>query len=107
MPSPIILTSHDGVARLAWQGEVSTDELRREVAGALTGHTRVEAWVGSTDTAGQRAATWAGMHREGVRRGLGSDGGPEDRIVYARLVTDAPVDEPGGFRSLLNSFLPR
>ncbi|MFM6850022.1 MAG: NUDIX domain-containing protein, partial [Terrabacter sp.] len=77
------------------------------VAEALTEHTRVEAWVGSTDTAGQRAATWAGMHREGVRRGLASDGEPEDRIVYARLATDAPVDEPGGFRSLLNSFLPR
>ena len=107
MPSPITLTSGDGVARLQWQGEVSTDELRREVAEALTGHTRVEAWVGSTDPTGQRAATWAGMHREGVRRGLGSDGEPEDRIVYARLVTDAPVSEPGGFRSLLNSFLPR
>ena len=107
MPSPITLTSHDGVARLAWEGEVSTDELRREVAESLTSHSRVEAWVASTDTAGQRAATWAGMHREGVRRGLGSDGEPEDRIVYARLVTDAPVNEPGGFRSLLNSFLPR
>ncbi len=107
MPSPITLTSHDGVARLAWEGEVSTDELRREVADALTGHSRVETWVASTDTAGQRAATWAGMHREGVRRGLASDGEPEDRIVYARLVTDAPVSEPGGFRSLLNSFLPR
>ena len=107
MPSPIILTSHNGVARLDWEGEVSTDELRREVAESLTSHSRVEAWVASTDTAGQRAATWAGMHREGVRRGLGSDGEPEDRIVYARLVTDAPVSEPGGFRSLLNSFLPR
>ena len=30
-----------------------------------------------------------------------------DRIVYARLATDAPVNEPGGFRALLNSFLPR
>ena len=107
MPSPITLTSHDGVARLDWEGEVSTDELRREVAEALTSHSRVETWVASADTAGQRAATWAGMHREGVRRGLGSDGEPEDRIVYARLVTDAPVSEPGGFRSLLNSFLPR
>ena len=74
----------------------------REVADALTGHSRVETWVASTDTAGQRAATWAGMHREGVRRGLASGGEPEDRIVYARLVTDAPVSEPGGFRSILN-----
>ncbi|RYC14680.1 NUDIX domain-containing protein [Nocardioides zhouii] len=107
MPSPISVTSGDGVARLQWAGEVSTDELRREVAEALTGHSRVEALVASGDTTGQRAATWAGMHREGVRRGLGPGGEQEDRIVYARLVTDAPVNEPGGFRSLLNSFLPR
>jgi 8-oxo-dGTP pyrophosphatase MutT (NUDIX family) len=107
VPSPITLTSDEGVARVEWAGEVSTDELRRVVAEALTGHTRVEALVASGDTAGQRAATWAGLHREGVRRGLGGDGEPEDRIVYARLVTDAPVNEPGGFRSLLNSFLPR
>ena len=40
MPSPITLTSDGGVARLEWTGEVSTDELRREVAEALTGHTR-------------------------------------------------------------------
>ena len=32
---------------------------------------------------------------------------PADRIVYARLATDTPVHEPGGFRALLNSFLPR
>lgn len=107
MPSPITMTSDDEVARLDWAGEVSTDELRREVAEALVAHTRVEALVASADTTGQRAATWAGLHREGVRRGLGPDGEPEDLIVYARLVTDAPVNEPGGFRSLLNSFLPR
>ena len=40
-------------------------------------------------------------------RGVTVDDGPADRIVYARLATDAPVDEPGGFRALLNSFLPR
>src|SRR5262245_45974292 len=46
--------------------------------------------------------------REGVMRGGHvQDGQPVDRIVYARLVADAPVDEPTGFRSLLNSFLPR
>lgn len=107
MPSPITLTSDGEVARLAWAGQVNTDELRLVVAEALTSHTRVEALVASGDTGGQRAATWAGLHREGVRRGLDGDGEPEDRIVYARLVTDAPVNEPGGFRALLNSFLPR
>jgi 8-oxo-dGTP pyrophosphatase MutT (NUDIX family) len=105
--SPITVTSRDGVARLEWSGEVSTDELRREVAAALIAHSRVEALVAVGDNAGHRAATWAGLHREGVRRGVGPDGGPEDQIVFARLVTDAPVTEPGGFRSLLNSFLPR
>ena len=40
-------------------------------------------------------------------RGLLVDGVPADRIVYARLATDTPVHEPGGFRALLNSFLPR
>ena len=107
MPSPISVSSGDGVARLQWVGEVNTDELRREVAQALTEHSRVEALVGAGDTVGQRAATWAGLHREGVRRGVGPDGEPQDQIVFARLVTDAPVQEPGGFRALLNSFLPR
>jgi len=107
VPSPISVSSGDGVARLQWVGEVNTDELRREVAEALTEHSRVEALVGAGDAVGQRAATWAGLHREGVRRGVGPDGQPQDQIVFARLVTDAPVHEPGGFRALLNSFLPR
>jgi 8-oxo-dGTP pyrophosphatase MutT (NUDIX family) len=107
VPSPISVSSGDGVARLQWTGEVNVDELRREVAEALTRHSRVEALVAAGDTAGQRAATWSGLHREGVRRGVGPDGEQQDQIVFARLVTDAPVQEPGGFRSLLNSFLPR
>lgn len=101
------MTSVDGVARLAWNGDVSTDELRREVAEALVGHSRVEVHVDVADVDAQRAATWAGLHREGVRREVGREGEQADRVVYARLVTDAPVHEPGGFRSLLNSFLPR
>jgi 8-oxo-dGTP pyrophosphatase MutT (NUDIX family) len=107
VPSPIFVTSSDGVARLAWEGAVSTDELRREVASALTEHSRVEALVAVDDRDSQRAATWAGLHREGVRRGLADDGQQADHVMYARLVTDAPVQEPGGFRALLNSFLPR
>ena len=107
MPDPISVTSHDGVARLRWTDGVSIDELRREVAHALTAHSRVEALVPVDDTDGHRAATWAGMHREGVRRDLGADGEQADQFVFARLVTDDPVTEPVGFRSLLNSFLPR
>ncbi len=40
-------------------------------------------------------------------RGVEVEGRSGDRIVYARLATDVPVSEPGGFRALLNSFLPR
>ena len=40
-------------------------------------------------------------------RGVTVDGELADRIVYARLATDAPAHEPDGFRALLNSFLPR
>ena len=41
------------------------------------------------------------------RRPRRRPGGQEDRIVYARLVDDTPLEDPAGFRSLLNSFLPR
>ena len=40
-------------------------------------------------------------------RGVTVEGEPVDRIVYARLATDVPLDQPEGFRALLNSFLPR
>ena len=42
-----------------------------------------------------------------MSRGLTVDGEVADRIVYARVRDDRPVDQPEGFRSLLNSFLPR
>jgi 8-oxo-dGTP pyrophosphatase MutT (NUDIX family) len=63
---------------------------------------RVEAHVDPEDKVGQRIATWSGLHREGVRRGVDSH-----HVVYARISTDAPVTDPQGFRGLLNSFLPR
>jgi 8-oxo-dGTP pyrophosphatase MutT (NUDIX family) len=102
-----VRTVADGVARLAWSVEHTVDEVRREVARALVDHPRVETLVDPDDQAAQRVATWSGMHREGVMRGVTVGDGPVDRIVYARLATDAPVNEPGGFRALLNSFLPR
>lgn len=92
----------DGVARITWVPDENIDVVRREVAAALVEHARVEAHVAVEDETGQRVATWSGMRREGVMRGI--DG---DRIVYARLASDTPVEEPGGFRALLNSFLPR
>ena len=105
---PITVTTvAEGVARLTWTGEPAMDEVRRVVAAALTEHPRVETLVPAHDQPGQRIATWSGMRREGVMRGVTAKGEPDDRIVYARLVIDAPIDEPGGFRALLNSFLPR
>ncbi len=92
----------DGVARISWVCGENVDVVRREVAAALIDHPRVEAHVGLDDEAGQRTATWSGMRREGIMRGVGGD-----LVVYARLATDTPVHEPGGFRALLNSFLPR
>jgi 8-oxo-dGTP pyrophosphatase MutT (NUDIX family) len=106
---PTVSTVADGVARISWADRVQPENLwaavevvRHEVEAALAGHGRVEAWIRADDDTGQRVATWAGMRREGVMRGV--DG---DRIVYARLENDVPVSEPEGFRSLLNSFLPR
>ncbi|GAB2767147.1 hypothetical protein GCM10027020_19940 [Nocardioides salsibiostraticola] len=90
------------VARISWPAGENVDVVRRQVARALTDHQRVEAHIGVDDEGGQRIATWSGMRREGVMRGVDSD-----LVVYARLATDTPVHEPGGFRALLNSFLPR
>ena len=108
MGDPISVTTvAEGVARIQWQGEPSIDELRREVAAALGDHQRVETLVGTDDRAAQRTATWAGLLKEGVSRGVTVDGEVADRVVYARVREDRPVDHPEGFRSLLNSFLPR
>jgi 8-oxo-dGTP pyrophosphatase MutT (NUDIX family) len=97
----------EGVARITWRPEHSVDDVAREVDAALASHARVEALVDPDDTAAQRVATWAGLRREGVMRGVTVDGRAVDRIVYARLADDVPVHEPEGFRALLNSFLPR
>ncbi|RLV51072.1 NUDIX hydrolase [Nocardioides mangrovicus] len=88
---------------------VSTDRpvesVRSDVAEALAaGASRVEAYVDPADLAAQRAATFSGLRKEGVLRGVEQGA---DRIVYARLAADVPADQPEGFRALLNSFLPR
>lgn len=102
-----VTTVADGVARISWTGDEPIDVIRHHVVAALTDHTRVEALVDPDDEGAQRAATWSGLRREGVMRGVTVDGAPVDRIVYARLATDTPLHEPEGFRALLNSFLPR
>jgi 8-oxo-dGTP pyrophosphatase MutT (NUDIX family) len=101
-----------GIVRLSWSAELQAEGLgptveavRKAVAeGFGQGHHRVEVLVDPDDELAQRVATFSGLMREGVARQV--DEGA-DRIVYARLVDDTPVEEPMGFRRLLNSFLPR
>lgn len=107
----------NGVARVSWSSDLveasfedASGAVRREVERALGDlkQVRVEALVDPDDEVGMRIATWAGLHREGVLRGVHGDGDDRaDRVVFARLDSDVPIFEPGGFRGLLNSFLPR
>ena len=101
-----------GVLRLSWPAELQAEgfgptvEAVREALdrGFSDGHHRVEVLVDPDDEIAQRVATFSGLLREGIARQV-DDGA--DRIVYARLVDDTPVEDPMGFRRLLNSFLPR
>lgn len=102
-----VTTVADGIARITWTTDEPIDVVRHSVVAALADHARVEALVDPSDERAQRTATWSGLRREGVMRGVTVDGAPVDRIVYARLATDTPLHEPEGFRALLNSFLPR
>lgn len=102
-----VSTVAEGIARISWDADEPIDVVRHQVVAALADHARVEALVDPDDEAAQRTATWSGLRREGVMRGVTVDGAPVDRIVYARLATDTPLHEPEGFRALLNSFLPR
>jgi 8-oxo-dGTP pyrophosphatase MutT (NUDIX family) len=106
-PALVVTTVTDGVARVSWPGSAGVDDVRPAVEDALASHVRVEAHVDPEDLQAQRVATWSGLRREGVMRGVTIDGSPVDRIVYARLADDLSAQEPEGFRALLNSFLPR
>jgi RimJ/RimL family protein N-acetyltransferase/ADP-ribose pyrophosphatase YjhB (NUDIX family) len=71
---------------------------------------RVEAKIEPGNEKSIRVATRAGLRREGVRRvppGTGERAETTEYVVLARLASDEPVSDPRGFRSLLNSFLPR
>jgi 8-oxo-dGTP pyrophosphatase MutT (NUDIX family) len=108
----------NGISRVDFPAHLPMDafdemmpRVRAEVERALGDlkQVRVEAHVAPDDKVGHRIATWAGLHREGLRRGTGVDESdqPVHRLVFARISTDAPVTDPEGFRGLLNSFLPR
>ena len=107
----------NGVSRVSWSDELqdqgfetASAAVREEVSFALDQlkQARVEALVDPDDLLATRIATWAGLQREGVMRGAVEDeGARRDRVVFARLDTDAPLHKSRGFRALLNSFLPR
>jgi ADP-ribose pyrophosphatase YjhB (NUDIX family) len=72
--------------------------------------TRVQARVEPANERAVRVATRSGLLREGVLRiepGTGEDPATTRLVLLARLRSDPPLDDPRGFRSLLNSFLPR
>ena len=105
-----------GVVRVSWTPELqarglgeSSTAVRSAVESAFKGgSTRVETHVDPDDAMAQRIATFSGLMREGLARGVApAAAGGSDRIVYARLSDDVPLEDPKGFRSLLNSFLPR
>jgi 8-oxo-dGTP pyrophosphatase MutT (NUDIX family) len=107
----------DGVARLTWSRElqdqgfdVASEVVRQQIERAFehSEQARVEALVDPDDLLATRIATWAGLQREGVMRAaVGTEGARRDRVVFARVHTDAPVSAGRGFRAVLNSFLPR
>ena len=71
---------------------------------------RVEARIDPRNDRSRRVATRAGMRLEGMQRiapGMGDRADATSYAVFARLATDPPLSDPEGFRSLLNSFLPR
>lgn len=112
-PQVQVVTTAPGLAALTWTStafphwRAAVEAVRREIEVALAEHTRVEARVRLDDADAQRIATWSGLRREGVLRGWPSPAGPVDHVLYARLATDLPPEQPEGFRALLNSFLPR
>jgi len=67
---------------------------------------RVQARVGTDNVAAVRVARRAGLRNEGVVR-VALDVGADDYALLARLRDDPSPSERGGFRALLNSFLPR
>ena len=107
-----------GVTRISWgrelqdRGHEAASTAVREVlerAFSELGQARVETLVDPDDLVATRIATWAGLQREGVMRDAVAAPGDAraDRVVFARLRTDAPVSGGRGFRAVLNSFLPR
>ncbi|GAA5150293.1 hypothetical protein GCM10023340_27090 [Nocardioides marinquilinus] len=89
---------------------VVVDWALTEAAQGGAGYSRVQARVEPENQRSMRVATRSGLRREGVQRvalGTGDRAETEAYVVLARLASDPPLSEPGAFRALLNSFLPR
>ncbi|WP_340538051.1 NUDIX hydrolase [Nocardioides sp. GXZ039] len=74
------------------------------------GLSRVQARIEPENASSLRVANRSGLRREGIERvvaGTGDRPEAEEYVVLARLASDPPLSEPGAFRALLNSFLPR
>ena len=67
------------------------------------GWTRIEARIPVDRTGDIRAASIAGLRREGITRGAGDD---PDRALLARLADDPPPFSRDGFIAILNAGLP-
>lgn len=85
---------------------VASRALRIAVEHAFTqmGWVRVEARVPEDDPMGLRAASIAGLRREGIAR---SPGDEPDLVMLGRVTDDPPAFSREGFVSILNAGLPR
>ena len=105
-----LYAGHRGHGHAARAVKVLVDWAFAEADDGGLGVQRVEARIDPRNDASRRVATRAGLRLEGTQRvvpGMGERPDATSYAVYARLATDPPVSEPEGFRSLLNSFLPR
>lgn len=81
-----------------------------EYAFGELGLTRVQARVEPANVRSIRVARRSGLRNEGVIRvapGTGDRPETQEYVLLARLRDDPSATERGGFRALLNSFLPR
>jgi ADP-ribose pyrophosphatase YjhB (NUDIX family)/RimJ/RimL family protein N-acetyltransferase len=107
----VALRGEDGrTASIRWNAgtdniPVVTRALRLALAHAFDdlGMTRVEARIPIERLGDVRAASIAGMRREGVLRGAGDD---PDRALLARIVDDPEPHSRDGFIAILNAGLP-
>lgn len=80
-----------------------TLKLATDLAFAELGITRVEALVDAADPAAITLTARAGMRKEGVVRGNGTD---PDRLLVSRLASDPDPWSRNGFLGILNAGLP-